>query len=633
MRVLATGGQRLDPLASRCEVSIGPVPRGVGYNLGMAKTPAMQQFDRFKAQHPDCILLFRMGDFYELFYEDAVIASKAVGLTLTKRTEGVPMAGVPYHQLENYLRRLIAQGYRVAVCDQVQDPKEAKGVVERAVTRVVTPGTLVDDGLLDDDTSNRIAALTFVGPGETSDASIAYAELSTGVFRLVDATHDEVVDVLARAGVREVLYPECADGEMPPRVKRVVEALGLSTSARPSWQFRPDEAREALLRQFGVRTLDGFGLASDDPAIPAAGALVRALCETQVGATTDASMYGKSHRPRSPLAHLEPPKREGLEAVCVLDATTLRSLEIDRTMRGGTIEGSLLSVFQERAIQCRTPMGRRQVREWLCAPLGSKATIETRQRAVASLVEDVRASDDLRGALDGVQDVARIAGRLALGRLTPRDLVGLGTSLERLETIEEAIADAPAFVPSREALSSIREALTPLASSIMASCIEEAPAHLREGGLIRDGVDAELDEARSLQHDAGAWLATYQQDLIETHDLPSIKVKYNRVFGYFIELPAGQAARAPDIFTRRQTLKNAERYITPELKTFEDKVTTAQARAVEREQALFRDLCHDAEACLGAIVAFASTVADLDVLLCFADKARRRGWSRPTIVD
>ena len=588
-------------------------------------TPAMQQHARFKQRHPDCVLFFRMGDFYEMFYEDAILAHKVLGIALTERSAGVPMAGVPHHSVEGYLRRMIRAGHRVAVCEQVQDPKEATGVVERAVTRVLTPGTLSDDGLLDDDAPAALAALAFLDAGDdqTGRVAAAVADVSTGAFTVFETTASRIADELTHRGVTEVLYAQTATGEAPPRAQRVIEALGAPATPRPAWQFRTADALEALRGHYRVATLAGFGLADDDALIAPAGAVLRYLRETQAPDADPA---------RSALAHLAPPLRDDPNAALILDATSLRALEVERTMRAGSADGALLGVFTGRD-SCRTAMGKRLLRGWLVRPLADRASIEGRQACVATLVGDAQTAAALDGALSNVQDAARIAGRLGVGRATPRDVVALGAALGRLEIITGAITGAPAFEAQEKALASLAEDLAPIAGEIARSCIPNPPTHLREGGVIRDGVDAELDEARSLQRDAAAFLAAFQTRLAQEHGLPGIKVGFNRVFGYYIELTKTQARSAPDSFIRKQTLKNAERYITPELKEFEEKITSAEARAIRREQDLFAGLCDRATARAPAIRTFAEIVAALDCLACLARVAQRRGWTRPTIVD
>jgi len=611
---------------------------GSGSPHAARETPAMRQYFRFKRAHPDAILFFRMGDFYEMFDDDAVVAHRALNITLTERTAGMPMAGVPHHSAGSYIRRLLGVGHKVAICEQVQDPKEARGVVERAVTRVLTPGTLVDDDLLAGDRSNHLAAVCFLESGQDAEARVALAivELSTGAFTVSDCPARRAVDELARISAQEVLFAETGDLRTPPRVQAMLDALGATGTPRPGWHFRAQEARESLCAQFGVSTLAGFGLSDDDPTIGAAGAIVRYVRETQGGASGDEPEAGAASSGAlvdlASLTHLSPPRRDRPEAYVAIDAASLRSLEIERTIRAEQAEGSLLGVFSGPG-GCRTPMGRRLLRDWLCRPLADRAGVEARHRCVATLVEDVRTHKALTGALDEVQDVARIAGRLGLARATPRDLVALGRSLARLDEIGAALANAPAFESHATRLEDVRTDLAPLGERIERSCVDDAPPHLREGGLFRDGVDAALDEARSIGRDAATWLGEHQRRLIEEHDLPSLKVGYNKVFGYYIELPSAQARRAPASFTRKQTLKNAERYITPELKEFEEKATTAESRAIEREQALFRSLCEGAAALAPTIAAFAQVVAELDALRCFADRSARLGWTRPEMLD
>jgi DNA mismatch repair protein MutS len=635
------------------------------------ETPAMRQYYRFKRQHPDCLLLFRIGDFYETFDDDAVTISKAVGLTLTQRTEGVPMAGMPFHQLETYLRRLIDKGYRVAVADQVEDAAEAKArqaagkngggggggaaVIDRAISRIVTPGTLVDETLLAPDAACALASVCFLDAGDSAEGrvAVAVAELSTGRFVVLECAAGSLVDELARRQVSELLFAQTADGKTPPRVKSVLEGLGLSGTPQPSWHFRAEESLEAVLGQYGVATLDGFGLRREDPVIAPAGALIRYLRQTQAaqeeGAEGENGRGGGSGKKRgATLAHLQPPRRETTGAdggFLTLDATALRALEVLGTMRadvgrvgqfeGVAGDGSLVGVFGGvgGSSGCRTAMGKRLLRDWLCRPLCDVERIEARQSCVATLISDRRAAGELGDALGAVQDVSRMAARIALARATPRDVVGLGKSVGQVRVVGDALENAPAFAGQLGALRKIEGELAGLAGKIAAACVESPPAHLREGGLVRDGVDAELDEARLLQRDSALWMAEYQKTLIETHDLPSLKVGYNKIFGYYIELPAAQSKRAPAEFTRKQTLKNAERYITPELREFERKVTTAETRAIARELAIFETLCAAAAGLIPQIAMFADTVAELDVLLCFADKAARRGWARPEIVE
>lgn len=601
------------------------------------ETPAMQQYYRFKKRHEGCVLLFRIGDFYEMFDDDAVAVSKAIGLTLTQRTAGVPMAGMPHHQLETYLKKLIDKGFRVAVCEQMELAENAKGVIQREVTRVLTPGTLVDGPLLEDSAAIKLGAIFFTGAGDDSDAAIAVVDASTGQFTLVHASNGSILDELLRRSVRELLYAGASDGTIPARVKRCLSALGISGTARPSWQFRMDEARAAVLDHFRVKSLAGFGVRDDDPAVCPAGAILRYLQETQ----TPGSEESKASAGKGTLAHLRPPKVESPGDCLVVDAVSLRALEIERVIRAGAgatdggVEGSLLGVFLSGpgGGVCRTAMGKRLIREWLCRPARQKDVIERRHGAVAVLCEDQRLAGEIRELLNDQPDAARIGGRVALARATPRDLVALAKGLCRGPNLAEKIASVAALAGEAEKLRSVAPGLAEVGERIVGMCCEEPPPHLREGGLIRDGLDAELDEARSLQKDAGQWLVQYQERLLAEHSLPGLKVGYNRIFGYYIELTASQAKQAPAAFTRKQTLKNAERYITPELHEFERKVSTAESRALARERELFEELCSAVGARLADLSVFADAIAELDVLLGFADQARRAGWVRPEMTE
>jgi len=601
-------------------------------------TPAMRQHRRFKEAHPGCLLLFRMGDFYELFDDDAVTAHRALGITLTERAKGVPMAGVPYHAVESYLRRLVAQGFRVAVCEQVEDPKLAKGIVDRAVTRVVTPGTLVDESLLDESATNLVGAIAFPAAQSTSqstarpdprsqshhpselgtEATLALAEISTGAFTLHRIPVDTLADELARLAPAELLHAE-RDEPIAALTAHAARS-GCALTARPPWSFRPQEGEELLKAHFRVARLEGFGLEPGDARLGAAGALLRYLQETQQGlhAAGDA-----------PLTHLRPPRLVERTQHLVIDAASLRSLEVERTMRSGSIEGSLLWSMQ----RCRTPMGKRLLRQWLCFPLCDRAAIEARHACVAALVHGTALADALERELAGVQDLARIAGRSALGRATPRDLVALGRSLERLPTLLEQLDATPALATLHARLARLAETLLPLGDRLVRTCVDDAPAHMRDGGLVRDGIDPELDDARSLRRDAGEWLSDYQRRLIERTGIASLKTGFNRVFGYYIEVTHAHTDRVPPDFARRQTLRGAERYVTDELQRFEERSTTAEARALAREQAIFQELCTQVTERSTALGDAADAVAELDVLVGFADAAVRHQLVRPEMRD
>jgi DNA mismatch repair protein MutS len=576
-------------------------------------TPAMRQHRAFKQAHPDCILFFRMGDFYEMFGDDALVAHRTLGITLTERTSGLPMAGVPYHAVDGYLRRMMAAGHRVAICEQVQDPAEAKGVVDRAVTRVLTPGTLVDDDLLEAGCSNLVTAVD-IDTGR-QEAHVASAELSTGRFQLTTVGLRSLVDLLVRTGPAEVLIADTAEDTYLEQLKA---ALHCSVARRPAWTFHRGDGAARLREHYKVASLQGWGMDDDDPMSGAAGALLGFLLETQPGDGRD-----------TPLRHLQPPKRIVDTDIMEIDASTLRSLEIERTVRSGSVEGSLLATLQ----CCVTPMGRRKLRDWLCFPLQDRVRIDARHAQVADFKADEGLRLDLRDALRPVQDLARIGARAALGRATPRDISALGRSIGTLPTILERLDMAASAHDVRDALAAYHTTLQPLGDDIRARCIDDPPAHLRKGGLFRDGVDDLLDEARSLQRDGAAWLTEYQAGLVEETGIGSLKVGYNKVFGYYIEVTHVHVDAVPAYFVRKQTLKNAERYITDELKSYENKVMSADARAIAREALLHEQLLDTIVKHTDVLVDLADAIASLDVLLSFGDLAARRNWVRPDMTD
>lgn len=612
-------------------------------------TPAMQQYFRFKQRHPDCVLLFRIGDFYEMFDKDAVEVSRAIGLTLTQRTAGLPMCGVPHHQLDVYLRKLVAAGFRVAVCEQLVDADKAKGLVPRAVTRVITPGTIVDEPLLEADSSGTLGAIAFVGSGDDAPAAIAVVDVATGAFHVCTAEGrgqgQGIIDELARRGVRELLYCDLATGDAPERLKRVTGALAISSTPRPPWQFGRDEALEVLKEHYGVSTLAGFGIRDDDAVVMPAGAILRYLKETQSVDEAEVARAQQGQRvniARASLSHLSPPRREEASACCVVDAVSLRALEIERTLRvtgggDGRQDRSLLGIFTGAAGLSkgvtRTAMGARLLREWLCRPLRDLEAIRARQRVVGVFKDERMLAERVGATIAQVQDVARIAGRLGLARATPRDLVALGRAVTlAAELVEHSVGCEP-LEALRARLDAAASATREIAARILAACVDAPPNHCRDGGVVRDGFDAELDEARLLQRDAGAWLSQYQAQLISEHNLPSLKVGYNRVFGYYIELPAVQAKNAPASLERKQTLRTGERYTTPQLREFETKVTTAESRALDRERAIFAELCVAASAHVPTFARLGEALAEFDALLGLGDKAHARGWVKPEMVD
>jgi DNA mismatch repair protein MutS len=568
----------------------------------------MQQYREIKARHQNAILFFRMGEFYEMFYEDAEIAARTLGLTLTSRNNGaaaeVPLAGVPVRALNDYLRRLVQQGFRVSVCEQVEDPKLAKGIVRREVVETITPGAAFSDDLLDGTRNNFLCALQVVG----ELTGIAAVDVSTGEFRLVIAHQRDVDAVLARLAPREILVPT-GDGDAQA-LTRGRDAL---LTERERWEFEASLAARALADHFAVRSLEGFGVGDDDaPAIGAAGALLRYVRELQPGG----------------VPHLARPMMERPGGVMPIDEMTRRNLELVESLRGGDSSGTLLGVLD----RTQTPMGARMLRQWLLAPLTDAVAIDARLDAVGVFVQDSVARTALRSALDGVRDVERLAGKAAAGRANPREVRALGDSLMRLQDVESALARmTPAGVLT--ALLSARDSCTDLATEILRTLAQRPPAAIGEdtAETIATGVDAELDELRVITVGGKDAIASLQVSERERTGITSLKIGYNKVFGYFIEVTNANVRLVPPDYQRRQTLTGAERYVTPALKEFEEKVLHATERIETLERQLFEALRTRTGAQIGRLQRVSGTLAQLDVLATLAEVASREGYARPEV--
>ncbi|RMF42418.1 MAG: DNA mismatch repair protein MutS [Planctomycetota bacterium] len=577
----------------------------------MAVSPMMRQYEEAKAACGDALLLFRMGDFYELFHEDAKICARVLGLTLTSRDKGenpVPMAGFPHHQLEGYLAKLIRQGYRVAVCDQVEDPRQAKGIVRREVTRIVTPGTLTDDALLDPLQPNLLAAVYSPEPGrKDGPVGLAWAELSTGRFSATVLPRQKVLDELARLEPSEVLLRD-DDGLFSPG-----QESDWAVTLRPAWQFAPEEAQRGLCEHFGVRGLEGMGWdpAQDAPAIAAAGAVLAYLQETQ----------------KTSLGHLQHvvPWRQG--SALEIDAATRRSLELTHTIRDRDRAGSLLAVLDQTC----TSMGARLLAQWLSAPLVDVHAISRRHEAVGELAQEDRTRQKLREQLDAVYDLQRLVGRVATGRASPRDLRQIGLSLQRLPALQQLLAECHA--PLLVELAGQIDPCPELAEKLLSALQDDCPLHIRDGGFIRPGFSPELDEFRTLARGGKEWIAQYQKKQIEESGIPSLKIGYTKVFGYYLEVTNAHKDKVPPHYIRKQTLKNAERYVTDELKQYESKVLSAEERSIELETELFQQLRDDVAQHLPQLQTAAEVIAQADVLGGLAELARRNGYVRPEVTD
>ena len=587
-------------------------------------TPMLRQYLEVKAQHPDAVVLYRMGDFYEMFFEDARLAAPILEVQLTARHRGseheTPMCGVPHHALNAYLSKLIEAGLRVAVCDQVEDPAQAKGLVKREVTRVVTPGTVSDPGLLDGKEENLLAGLAWDGEAGAG----AFLDVSTGVFfvrRWISA--DDGVNDLAVLRPREALVSE----DLPAALREWIER---ECPCRTPLGERGDRiagrrAAELLCRQFGTATLRGFGLADGEPAVQAAAAALAYAHETQ----------------KSGLSHIRGlTLREPGDAL-LLDATTLANLEVFRTQREGRRRGSLLGVL-DRTV---TPPGGRLLRDWLRRPLADPAAIAGRHEAVAALAADHPRRERLRERLARVGDPERLLGRAVLGSLSPREAAALRDGLAEVPSLLAELAELGVLpelplgqpaggadrLPALLAQLAATDPLPELAADLRRT-LEESPAPgLDEGGVIAAGVDADLDRYRSLARDSKRHILALEARERERTGIGSLKIRYNRVFGYYVEVTRAHQERVPDDYIRKQTLVNAERYVTPEIKELEEQILSAEERQVALEREHFRQLTARIAAAGEGLTRLAAAVAALDVLAAFAEVAVRHRYMRPAM--
>ncbi len=567
-------------------------------------SPAMRQYQDFKDKHPGYVLFFRMGDFYEVFHDDAKLCSRTLGITLTARGDKVPMAGVPYHQLDNYLKRMIVAGHRVAICEQVEDAKHAKGVVKRDVTRLVTPGTLTDEPMLESKAAAYLAAVAFGKAG----CGVAWVDLSTGKLSAASGPETEMLDEMARLGPAELLVPETAGGEEHP-VARLMRGRGVTgTVSRPGWQFTDRHGLEELQRHWGVSTASGYGFKDDDPAVAATGAVLSYLEETQ----------------RAKADHVRPPTRHETGDYLRVDPASWRNLEIARTMRGGSTDGSLVAAVD----RTKTPMGGRMLREWLRSPLTKVESIAERQDAVAELRASASRLSQIRERLGEACDVERIVGRLAVNRAGPRDLAALRSCLLGFPATLEALRDVPTAAGE---LPTFAEFAAGIGAMLKASIAAEPPVNLRDGNVIAKGFDQALDELRSIGRDGRQWLAAYQLQLSEETKIPSLKIGFNRVFGYYVEVTKLHADKAPPEWARRQSTKNAERFTTEVLNAHEEKALGAEGKAQELEQALFERVRNELLPKIEPLQALAAGLARADVLAGFAALSAERRYCRPTI--
>jgi len=589
-------------------------------------TPMMQQYMAIKDQYPDAILFYRLGDFYEMFFDDAVTASKVLGITLTSRSakddqNRVPLCGIPFHALTNYLAKMVKAGHKVAICEQVEDPKTAKGVVKREVVRVVTPGLVTEEQLLDDKSNCYLASLALTkGRGSKGAESwgLSLLDLSTGEFLVAEyGSADTLVDELTRMAPSELLIDESMLSEQAPQpIKDLVDLVeqllpGICLSGRPSNTVHFDHANEVLLDHFKTANLAGFGCDHFKAGVMAAGSLLSYITETQ----------------KTDFDHIERLTPINLDNVLIIDDSSRRNLEITQTMAGGDRRGSLLGT-----LDCtRTPMGARLLKRSLLFPLQDTVEINRRLSSVALLHKETQLREDLRELLLKVYDLERLNSRVVLGSGNARDLTALKHSLAQLPAIREILAEQDD--PLLEEIHHSLDEMTDITSLLESAISEEAPTTIREGKVIKLGYNPELDELITIQQDGKRLIAELESRERERSGLAKLKIGYNKVFGYFLEVSRAQltTTEPPANFIRKQTLVNAERFITPELKEFESKVLGAQDKRVDLEYEIFFRIRNQVAQQSSRILQTAALLARLDFLACLAESARRHNYVRPTV--
>ncbi|MGY2259221.1 DNA mismatch repair protein MutS [Pseudomonas sp. SDO55104_S430] len=566
-------------------------------------TPMMQQYWRLKNQHPDQLMFYRMGDFYEIFYEDAKKAAKLLDITLTARGQSagqaIPMCGIPYHAAEGYLAKLVKLGESVVICEQVGDPATSKGPVERQVVRIITPGTVSDEALLDERRDNLIAAVL----GDERLFGLAVLDITSGNFSVLEIKGwENLLAELERVNPVELLIPDDWPKDLPAEKRRGVRR-------RAPWDFERDSAHKSLCQQFSTQDLKGFGCETLTLAIGAAGCLLAYAKETQ----------------RTALPHLRSLRHERLDDTVVLDGASRRNLELDTNLAGGR-DNTLQSVVD----RCQTAMGSRLLTRWLNRPLRDLTVLLARQTSISCLLDRYR-FEQLQPQLKEIGDIERILARIGLRNARPRDLARLRDALGALPDLQVAMTELEA--PHLQKLATTTSTYPELAALLEKAIIDNPPAVIRDGGVLKTGYDSELDELQSLSENAGQFLIDLEAREKARTGLSHLKVGYNRIHGYFIELPSKQAESAPADYIRRQTLKGAERFITPELKEFEDKALSAKSRALAREKMLYEALLEDLISQLPPLQDTAGALAELDVLSNLAERALNLDLNCPRFVS
>ena len=576
------------------------------------RTPLMRQYYKIKERHPKAILLFRMGDFYESFDDDAKTVSRLLGITLTERNNGdaddVPMAGFPHHALDSHLPKLIRSGLRVAICEQVEDADDSSGkVVDRDVVEVVTPGVSFHDQLLNPKQSNFLAALHF-GTGRDKDRiGFSFIDATTGEFSVTEAGLDQLQDLIQTVAPSEVIV----DKRKTERLQQHLREVPFTVTEQEDWVFKYDFAYQTLLEHFETHSLKGFGVNDMDLGVVASGAALHYLGETQKGA----------------LPHVRKIKRYSKDEHIALDPETKRNLELVQSIQDDGHEGTLVSILDET----ETPMGGRRLRAWLVRPLRDVGRIRHRLDAVEAFVDDRTLRDDLREELNQMGDLERLAGKVATGRAAPGDLIAIKHTLRRLPNVLGLLTDADS-----DALGTIEDDLSPcpeMVDRIQSALVDDPPAKISEGGLIRDGYSEELDELRTIAQEGKDWVANLEKEESERTDIPSLKVGFNKVFGYYIEVTNTHADKVPEDYIRKQTLVDSERYVTPELKEMEEKILTAEEKIETLEQELFNELRDQIAQETGILQENAELLAHLDCFAGLAEVAEQHDYTRPSVDD
>ncbi|HEX2867540.1 MAG TPA: DNA mismatch repair protein MutS [Ignavibacteriales bacterium] len=572
-------------------------------------TPLMSQYHKIKESHPDTILLFRVGDFFETFEEDAKIASKVLGITLTKRSNGssgdTPLAGFPFHALDAYLPKLVRSGYRVAVCEQIENPKFAKGIVKREVIEVVTPGVALSDKLLDHKKNNYLASLCL----KDGMAGISFCDISTGEFFTYEVSSDSILSQLELISPAEILVQKKDKEE----VQRLTERWNQSVrfTKMDDWIFNFEYCRDNLLGHFKTVSLKGFGIDHLTTGIIAAGVILQYLQDTQ----------------KVNLTHLSKIARYNPSEYMMLDSATKRNLEITYTMNDGAREGSLISIMDKT----ETAMGGRMLKKWISAPLRKLEPILQRQECIEEFFQNKNLRNSLTSELKEVGDLERLISKVCTGKANPREIVALKNSLKKIPLIKDLLSVAASPVLSK--ISSRLESLEKTVSLVEEAISEYPPLALSDGGVIAYGFNPELDELRDLSKNAKSWIANLQKSERERTGISSLKVSYNKVFGYYIEISNANLSKIPDDYIRKQTLVNGERFITPELKTYEDKILNAEEKIADLEYQLFNEIRQSVSFQAEAIQMNAQMIAMLDCYLSFAECAVQYNYVKPMVND